>query len=396
MPTSNQTTSFECNRDLNSVIQGLRSSCRKSPTTLHEFLVVPQLTVCPSPLTCLAADRFIGAPEWERSRKTKDPVPQSIDIWSLGCVFSIVCTWVALGYKGVLVYERLRIIAAKASLDAEQSLSSPNLQGDERPEADFFHNGSDVLDIVQHWHDTVRQYLRKTDKVTPQVLDLVTKSMLRGDPKARINAADLCTKLGSILETCPEKDEFALPEVQEALDEVQTQNERLQSRDFPQPSSQKEAPIQGRAAREARKSYNVHMARMRSEYIGSHTVVPSLWPSTSFDHSKSRTSHNAAFAKAATQNSRSLATPHSMTQPGAPLHDKGRSLTEQSTSANTLRTSTREYHKPQDVFQARCELEELAAEKKRGISGRIKGIVAPNRAKDPFLAEFFRRRDIVS
>ncbi|KAJ9603728.1 hypothetical protein H2200_011914 [Cladophialophora chaetospira] len=43
-----------------------------------------------------------GAPEWERGRKTGEPVPQSIDIWSLGCVFSKAATWVALGCDGTL------------------------------------------------------------------------------------------------------------------------------------------------------------------------------------------------------------------------------------------------------------------------------------------------------
>ncbi|KIW94251.1 uncharacterized protein Z519_05567 [Cladophialophora bantiana CBS 173.52] len=71
-----------------------------------------------------------GAPELERSPKSKapDPVSQSIDIWSFGCVFSIAATWVALGYKGILVYERLREDAIKVISSVQQAKRPPASQ----------------------------------------------------------------------------------------------------------------------------------------------------------------------------------------------------------------------------------------------------------------------------
>lgn len=404
MPTSSQTIFFECNRASSSVTQGLRSLCRRNLTILHVFQVVHQHTVRELSLVWPLADLVTGAPEWERSRKSGDPVPQSIDIWSLGCVFSIAATWVALGYKGVLVYERLRENAIKDSLGAKQQLHNrQNLQDDEkRPEADYFHDGFNVLNAIQHWHNAVRQYLRGTDNITGQVLDLVTDSMLQGNPSHRISATELCNKLTSILDSCPEKNEFvALPDVQKALDEVQTQNERLQAQDVPEPSSQKDGPIQGRAARDARKSYNMHMARMRSEYFGGPSATSFLWASTSLEQSKGRASQDGFSAgSAANQSGRSYATHPSTTQPRASAHGTGTSRGKRPLSAQIKRTSTTNQRKPQDVFQARHELDEQAAEQKRRISSRIsstfKEMVTPNRKKDPFLAEFFKHRDIVS
>lgn len=50
-----------------------------------------------------------GAPERHAGIiKTLDPVAQTIDIWSLGCVFSIAATWVVLGYQGIRQYNWMR------------------------------------------------------------------------------------------------------------------------------------------------------------------------------------------------------------------------------------------------------------------------------------------------
>ncbi|KAK5456970.1 hypothetical protein LTS15_004750 [Exophiala xenobiotica] len=339
-----------------------------------------------------------GAPEWERSRKTKEPVPQSIDIWSLGCVFSIAATWVALGYKGIQVYERLRETAIKASLGTRQLHNMQNQHDDEnRPEADFFHDGSNVLEAIRHWHKAVRQYIRRTDSVTGHVLDLVTNSMLQGSPSQRINATDLCTRLTSILESCPDKPEFdTLPDVQKALNAVQTENERLQHRDVPESSSQKGGPIQGRADIIARKSYNVHMARLRSEYFGAPATASVSWPSASFEQSMARTSQGRLPAHSvASQRGDFDANHPSTSQLGASAHGRAANSQKETSSAQIKRTSTTNQRKPQDVFQARQELEEIAAEENRSISSKLKRMVTPDRKKDPFLAKFFEHRDIV-
>jgi hypothetical protein len=288
------------------------------------------------------------------------------------------------------VYQKLRENAIKVH-------NLQNEQDDEgRPEADFFHDGSKVLDAIQHWHNAVRQYIRQTDNLTGQILDLVTQSMLQGDPSQRISATNLCTRLTSILDSCLEKPEFgALPDVQQALNEVQSQNEQLHAQDLPEPSSQREGPIQGRAARDARKSYNVHMARMRSEYFGAPAASSFLWPSTSIEQSKARVYQGRLpVDSAANQGLKPHSSHPSTTQLGTSAEGGATSHPKRPLSAQMKRSSTSNQRKTQDVFQARHELDELAA--KQRISGRFKEMITSNRKKDPFLAEFFQNRDIVS
>ncbi|KAF2679078.1 hypothetical protein K458DRAFT_315328, partial [Lentithecium fluviatile CBS 122367] len=45
-----------------------------------------------------------GAPEVS----SEATVHQTIDTWSLGCVFSMAATWVILGYSGVCQYQLVR------------------------------------------------------------------------------------------------------------------------------------------------------------------------------------------------------------------------------------------------------------------------------------------------
>ena len=193
----------------------------------------------------------------ERCRKNEDPVPQAIDIWSLGCVFSMAASWIVLGYNAIPAYEKFREDAVKAGL-----------QNDEvRPEGDFFHDGWNVLHAIQQWHDALRPYIRQTDAVTGQVLDLVTNSMLLGDPGQRISAFDLCASLMSILDSCPETPDFgALTDVQAAFDEIRVQNEELLTRATGEPNGHEVGSIQGRTVREA--PYDDHIGRTRSNHPG--------------------------------------------------------------------------------------------------------------------------------
>ncbi|KAK5062484.1 hypothetical protein LTR84_004556 [Exophiala bonariae] len=343
-----------------------------------------------------------GAPEWDLSQDTGDPVPQAIDIWSLGCVFSVAATWIALGFQGILVYEKLREIAIKASLAAprgEQSHHPQYRRHDKtRPEADYFHDGSDVLGAIDQWHTAVRQYVPSSDTITPKVLDLVSKRMLLGNPENRISAADLCDQLSLIIGSCLEEDEFiAFPNAQKALKEVQTQNEKLQSQGIPRPSSQETGSIQGRAARDYRKSYNVHMARIRSEYAGGASVAP-VWPSTSLSHSRAhdfRAGPTPSLLGPAPPSTGLLSSVSSISQLGASAYQQDMNLRERPISAHIGRTLTTRQHIPQDVFQARQELEDQVAEEKRNFTARLSRMVTTNRKKDPFLAEFFEHRDII-
>jgi hypothetical protein len=122
---------------------------------------------------------------------------QTIDIWSLACVFSIAATWVALGYQGILQYTEFR---KKAVKDYQQE-SQVEADGPSETNSsnDYFHNGHVVLSEVTRWHESLRIILRKTDTITSLVLDLVDNHMLLGDPMKRFSAAKLCTELRDIL-----------------------------------------------------------------------------------------------------------------------------------------------------------------------------------------------------
>ena len=94
----------------------------------------------------------------------------AIDIWSFGCVLSVIATWMIWGWTGVVRYEYLR-------------------RDSQRP--DRFHNGTEVLTDVVNWHKALKHACRKHDYITPQVIDLIDDYMLLRDPSERISAPKL-------------------------------------------------------------------------------------------------------------------------------------------------------------------------------------------------------------
>ncbi|KAI1081682.1 hypothetical protein F5B20DRAFT_52386 [Whalleya microplaca] len=137
--------------------------------------------------------RTYGAPECDRNRRgrgTLTGVTQAIDTWSFGCVLSVSATWVVLGHKGVLAFEKLR----------QEAITSLRNRGNcERasgPTADdAFHDGVRVLQEVTDWHDFLRGVMRKSDTITELILDLVDKNMLLSKPERRLNSKDLYIEL---------------------------------------------------------------------------------------------------------------------------------------------------------------------------------------------------------
>jgi serine/threonine protein kinase len=141
----------------------------------------------------------LGAPE--RFRAGRSAVSRQIDIWSLGCVFSLAATWVTQGYEGIQQFNKIRITAIEKLTNNQkhhQSVASEHRVS--LPLVDCFHDGSDVLEVVPQWHCYLRNTLRKSDNVTPLVLDLVEKKMLLRDPLLRLNASQVCRELENILE----------------------------------------------------------------------------------------------------------------------------------------------------------------------------------------------------
>jgi hypothetical protein len=148
------------------------------------------------------ADHITGAPECHPGRDTKIPLPQEIDIWSLGCVFSLAATWIVLGYDGIENFKRLRMNAVERAI---KRLKSREPKSKVRLTAgNFFHDGHTVLPEITQWHQFLRDSVRKTDKITSLVLDLVDKRMLQplegqGRSPSRISSTDLCQEYRRIL-----------------------------------------------------------------------------------------------------------------------------------------------------------------------------------------------------
>jgi serine/threonine protein kinase len=132
-------------------------------------------------------------------------VHQTIDTWSLGCVFSMAATWLILGYQGVCQYQLVREKALGSLLKSIKEnghplLVSQRLTVSGKPEKlDCFHNGTDVLSEITTWHTLLRDSARKTDPITEEVLNLIDQKMLLQDPKQRMDSRLLCEELHRIV-----------------------------------------------------------------------------------------------------------------------------------------------------------------------------------------------------
>lgn len=139
-------------------------------------------------------------------------VSQAIDIWSLGCVFSIAATWVVFGYAGIQQYRKVREKGIK------QILSEPKRQQHAQHSTsvsagDYFHDGNQVLESVTNWHKVLRSAIRKTDTVTNSLLDLVDQKMLLGSDHRhdRIKAKELCSELKQVTSRSKHGRRFEMP-----------------------------------------------------------------------------------------------------------------------------------------------------------------------------------------
>ncbi|KAK1579742.1 uncharacterized protein LY79DRAFT_334052 [Colletotrichum navitas] len=118
-------------------------------------------------------------------RGSKKPeVPQTSDVWSLGCVLSIAATYVVLGTQGVLIFNKLRQEA---------------IFGISEDSSDAFHDGKAVLEEVRHWHDYLREAARGNDVYTSAVLDMVDEHMLV--EKDRWSAGTICQRFEELFKS---------------------------------------------------------------------------------------------------------------------------------------------------------------------------------------------------
>lgn len=134
-----------------------------------------------------------GAPEcyrWDEFlERSKLAVPRSVDIWSLGSVYSEAAVWVVLGRDGLNDYRRKR----KTETDRIYGFK----------DGACFHDGTKVLDTVRNFHDKVRENIRKNDHVTELVLDMISDMLVAAN--SRPTSHFLHAKSSRILQTAQER-----------------------------------------------------------------------------------------------------------------------------------------------------------------------------------------------
>ena len=147
------------------------------------------------------ADTSAGAPETHRGRNLQTihlQAPQTADIWSMGCIFSEVATWISEGKPKLLEYRRRR---KQEILEKSKTVSE-----------DCFHYLSKVLETVTQIHIEIRENGRTNDYITPSVIRELVNGMIRPNPSSRASAQYLVESSVNILKEAEVKPKRALPD----------------------------------------------------------------------------------------------------------------------------------------------------------------------------------------
>lgn len=315
-------------------------------------------------------------------------VLQTIDIWSLGCVFSIAATWVVFGYQGIKQFTRIREKAIETIRVRQRgSRSNSNLSA-----GDYFHDGHSVLEAVTSWHRILRSSLRKTDSVTSNLLDLVDKKMLLGNAGARIKATDLVSELKRILVQSETGPRIEMPgNIMETL--LEADKDAVSSVSSTQWSNLGQPAAAGND-RKARKSRLLEQPLMKTAHRSEGLKSVSAYHHEQSMDSNMNRSGPTARAKANANpetpyNDSSLhGRPHSFPAPQASVrHIEYRFPSGESMNLTQLHQKagrTPKVHPPQDLFQA---LEEIEKRDKHNILGRER--------KDKLMSRHWKNRDLV-
>lgn len=330
----------------------------------------------------------VGAPEYPG--RSKHPVSQAIDIWSLACVFSLAATWIIHNHSGVDLFHKVRQRAIKKCIEAQRRQTESNKQTANLSEGDQFHNGRETLHAVTEWHKYLRTVIRKTDTITSQVLDLVDEEMLLRTPEHRVKATDLCSKLTHILKNCPREKGPQLPETfMTLLGEIDEEESchaanMRRSRYVPQGDS----PSSNTVTHSVRKS-----TRMERPLKTTHRQ--SIWPDQSLRLQDGKyPEHQGLKLQTVPEPAHFNGDAFPTAQLPPDHHRFPSDASAQRPSTRSRRSGTAKIHPPQNYFQA-CEAIKNREHKEKFDKFRI--FSKKDDLRDGLLMSYFRgTRDIVS
>lgn len=321
-------------------------------------------------LTVDGGTRTYGAPECTRG-SSGNQHSWRIDIWSLGCVLSIAASWVVGGPSFVESFQRSRQRALDKARQSTLGCTWP-------PKCDFFHNGHDVLPDIRQWHELVRSQTRKTDYITPQILDIVDDCMLQGNPSNRHSAETIIRRLDTVFAESLSVPFHVTVSIKESLMDVENQTEVLRSMSFG-PSS----PKPGQSAKEAARDQSMKPTAGRTESLRAiQGASSSMTPSrnvTTRDRPLSMVSNGFTSARVPTVvlEERELA--------DRPRPDPWQATSSLETSSVLGQSgSSQKSAKSENIFQAMTEIIEIQTDSGRG------------RKKDNALENDLKNRDLVS
>lgn len=363
-----------------------------------------------------------GAPEVYRTN-----AHQTIDVWSLACVFSMAATWVVLGFQGVCQYQLVRETALKSLLGIIKDDDHPLLQFLRVParakpqKVDCFHNGTEILREVAGWHSVLKNSTRRTDPITAAVIDLIGDRMLIQDPEKRIKSRELCTELKKLVAAA--KKTIATAQSDEPV-EIRCQRQHMENllkgidRDAAPQATEEQSIARTLAPafvpglpvnRSALKAHMSNLALKKTSHrfdtipesrpgpisLGTYLGSPDVMVTGAEQQ------HGASSTKA-------YATPDSVSLPDRRKSTKQSMSSWRPSRASTFGQTTRRntgisvlthrptesvarVRAPQNVIQARESIE-----RKRARSAGLSVLGKKKLKKDDFLSKYFFERDIVS
>lgn len=209
-----------------------------------------------------------------------EKVTQSVDIWSLGCVFSIAATWIVGGYANVRDFTRVREKAIQ-NVKIERPNALRSLKG-----GDLFCDGTNVLDDVKAWHTALRVSVRQSDKITAQILNIVDKHMLLENPSERITCKQLHDMLSQVIRQTPIDPQHQLPQsILKALQEINDEAPHNPTPTSSSTSKQQTTDSTGTAPERIGKKRQImdiplRKTAYREEYLRSRSVLSDRPPAT--------------------------------------------------------------------------------------------------------------------